>query len=350
MVWARSQRCTVSPTRHEVDLAAIPILTAGSWRLVGTPEITLTGAAPKHYLAYGDYNSPDCEAYIAKKGARKGGVVRDCVTEELISKIGRALPVRMADSRLVRLPVPYGDPPDVRFMSRNFVRRGEELLIHGAEVVALYLGTKPDEVHRVFDLDNPQAEHRFYTVRHMFEVLTWFCQKDEQERSSVLDGFARMLAFDALVGAPDRHATNWGLLVPLAPSTKRKEFAPLFDTARGMFREYSDEDLRAIDRRDGGRPEFIKNYARKSRPVLGIGEVGPERCNHFDLVQHTLNEVPELGRSIAKFVRGSRMPDVAKIVRRRFGRVISPTRVSFVLDLLQHRYNRLRMLVEGTSK
>jgi hypothetical protein len=349
MAWARWQRCTGNPTRHEVNLKAIPILPAGEWRLYGPEDMPLIGAAPKSYLAYGDFNRPDCQAYFAKKGTRPLGAYRDCVTEEIISKVGQALPLRMARSRLVRLPVPFGAPPDVRFMSRNFVRRGEQLLLHGLEVVAEYLNTKPDEVHRVFNLDDSESEHRFYTVHHLVAVLRWFCREDDKERSSVLDGFARMLAFDALVGAPDRHAMNWGLLVPLSGNTRPVKFAPLFDTARGMFREMTDARLKQIER-NGEREDFIRNYARKSRPVFGIGEAGPERCNHFQLVQCALNDFPgELGDSIGRFIRGVRMPELETLVRRKFRRIISPTRVSFILGLLRHRHNLLKNLLERPS-
>lgn len=34
-----------------------------------------------------------------------------------------------------------GTPPDVRFMSRNFLRRGQQAMWHGIEVVAEYLGS-----------------------------------------------------------------------------------------------------------------------------------------------------------------------------------------------------------------
>ena len=299
------------------------------------------------YIAYGDLNRADCEAYFAKKGTRSG-LYRDSVTEELISKIGQALPVRVAKSRLVRLPVGPGQPPDVRFMSRNFVRRGEQLLTHGLEIVAQYLNSQPDEVHSVFDLGDSRSEHRFYTVHHMVEVLRWHCRRDD-ERAAVLNGFARMLAFDALVGAPDRHAMNWGLLIP-RDNTQPKEFAPLFDTARGMFRELTDDDLKKIER-NGLRDEFNENYARRSRPVLGIGEVGPKRCNHFELVQCALNDFPaELGITIGRFIRGVRVPEVEMVVRRGFRRIISTTRVSFILGLLRHRYDLLKELVEKSSK
>ena len=182
----------------------------------------------------------------------------------------------------------------------------------------------------------------------MVEVFRWFCREDD-ERAAILNGFARMLAFDALVGAPDRHATNWGVLVSLV-ADRPKEFAPLFDTARGLFREHPDSKL--IEIQEAGRQEeYIRAYALKSRPVFGVGGgAGAPRCNHFDLIQCAIRDLPtELGGSVARFIRAVRMPELGTLIWRRFRRVISPTRVSFILGLLQHRYERLIMLVEGTS-
>lgn len=49
-------------------------------------------------------------------------------------------------------------------MSRNFLRRPAEVMHHGAELVALYLGSDESEVHTVFNLADPKEERRFYTV------------------------------------------------------------------------------------------------------------------------------------------------------------------------------------------
>ena len=46
---------------------------------------------PEELLAYGDPRSPGTLGYIAKKGRLKADA-RECVTEEIISKIGAMLP------------------------------------------------------------------------------------------------------------------------------------------------------------------------------------------------------------------------------------------------------------------
>lgn len=152
MTWARHQRVTTSPSDQEVDARAIPLLPEGGWRLYSVEERPLIGTAPKGYLAYGDPDDPNCVAYIAKKGRRADGGLRECVTEEMISKIGAMLPLSIAQSKLVRLPVRPHRPVDVRFLSRNFVRQGQQRLIHGIEIVGAYFNARTEEVEAAFNL------------------------------------------------------------------------------------------------------------------------------------------------------------------------------------------------------
>jgi hypothetical protein len=350
MAWARWRRITASRNKREVNVRAIPLLPDTGWRLYSFDEWPLIGAAPKGYLAFGDPEKPDCPAYIAKKGRLADGGLRECVTEEMISKIGAMLPVRMASSKLVRLPVPKGQVPDIRFLSRNFIRIGEEVLLHGIEIVGQYFDAKSDEIEAAFNLRDKGSEQTFYTIHNMVEVLSWFCRSDG-ERSEIFDGFARMLAFDALVGAPDRHALNWGVVASLRDPERPRRFAPLFDTARGLFREHTDDRLQEIAA--AGRQEaHIRNYAEKSRPVFGTGGVASDgpRCNHFELVECALRERPdEIGRSMARFVNAVPLSLVEVMIQRRFRRVITPLRISFILGLLRYRYDRLRLLVDATK-
>ena len=138
MVWhPRNRRFTTTASRAEVNSRAIPLLTEGGWRLCPPEEVPVVGAVPKNYLTYGNPYSSTSHGYFAKKGRLKADA-RECVTEEIISKIGAMLPLVMASSKLVRV-----SKGDVRFLSRNFVRYGRNELIHGIELVARYFETKP---------------------------------------------------------------------------------------------------------------------------------------------------------------------------------------------------------------
>jgi hypothetical protein len=339
----RRVRSTQTPTSLELNWKAIPELARGGWRLCGTDEIALVGTVEKNYLVFGPDKDPTSDAnvgFIAKKQKRSGNI--ECATEEIISRIGHLLPICIADSRLVRLP--DTDPPDIRFMSKNFVRRRCEQLVHGAEIVAAYLGASSmEEMNQVFDLTDKINERRFYNVGFIFQVLAAFGRSPE-ERRQFLDGMGRLLAFDALIGAPDRHALNWGIIQGLSaePETSRR-FAPIFDTARGLFGEHRESHLVAIDSR-GKRRQKIAAYAERSTPVFGCA--AGHHVNHFDLIRNCLSEgPPEVVRAIREVVRAFGQIRTERMIRRKFTRIITQRRIGWIVDLLQARSARLKLIV-----
>src|SRR5579862_6414066 len=118
----------------DVNLRAIPRL-GGRFKI--DLERSIGGAAPKVFVVM-ETPRPFEESYIAKAPSKPNSTACECVTEHLISCIGRLLPLKVAQSRLAVLP---GDErsasrPDVRFMSRVFLRHGVEHLRHGIELVA----------------------------------------------------------------------------------------------------------------------------------------------------------------------------------------------------------------------
>lgn len=354
MAWQRSSRSTIQASPVEVDIAKIPLLPPGNWRLVPTEEMQLIGAVPKNYLVYGDINSPDAEGYFAKQGrlgqkASSGpyGRARECVTEEIFSAIGRTLPIRIAKSRLVRLPTPHGQPSDVRFMSRNFVRRGEFVLTHGVELFSSFIGARSaEEMHAVFNLEDKSEERKFYNVDLAIEVLKSIA-RTPTERADLLASFGAMLGFDALVGAQDRHATNWGVLESVLDRNAPRHFAPIFDTARGLFWHFPDEHL--VKNVKTNRLSFLKDYAAKSRPIFGCSEhdAGPD-VNHFRLVASLLKRPePEFVEAVRKVIRHFHIVTVRKALARQFRRLVSPIRLELIGELLELRHNELMAILEN---
>ncbi|MDP1728281.1 MAG: S24 family peptidase [Bacteroidota bacterium] len=52
---------------------------------------------------------------------------------------------------------------------------------------------------------------------------------------TLLIGLVRLLAFDAVVGNNDRHFYNWGIIDFKKNTTKLPTFAPIYDSARGLY-------------------------------------------------------------------------------------------------------------------
>ena len=301
----------------------------------------MVGAVPKDYLAYGaprlsgkgerrdSLSLGDC-GYIAKKGRFRADA-RECVTEEIISTIGAMLPVRMARSRLVRVA-----RDDVRFLSRDFVDVEHERLRHGIELAAAYFGATPDEVAATFQLADRRREREFYTVEHMLTILEELYGRDS---GALAVEFVKMLAFDAFIGAPDRHGMNWGVLEPRRPGRLLVRFAPIFDTARGLFVNHSDAELARHARRLG-RHRFVERYALRSRPILSVG--GAVSQNHFGLVEGVAREHPDLLPAMRSVFDAVSVPDIERMLQRRFRRIITQRRLKFIVDLLEFRIGVLR--------
>jgi hypothetical protein len=350
MVWTRRDRSCVTPSRKEVDLRGIDRLApGGGWRVFPTDEWQVTGAVPKNYLAFGDPTDPETVAYFAKKG-RLGRKVadthlhaaRECVTEEVISVIGRMLRLNIAKSRLVLLDHGKGGPPDVRFMSRNFLRRGEETLTHGVEMVIVYLGGGEErDLREAFKLENKAEERKFYNIETIVSVLKGW-SRTEEERRQLLGGFAQMVTFDALVGAQDRHAMNWGIIENIKRLDAPRRFAPIFDTARGLFWNYLEEDLQSWEDQ-GVRESRLREYALKSRPIFGCTETHAGKdVNHFMLIDHLLRRPEaELVRPAVETIRGFNVDATKRALVRNFIRIFTPLRIGMIVDLLQMRHAEL---------
>ncbi len=327
----RKRRYTATPSHTEVNLRAIRPLPSDGWKLWGLEEFSTVGTVPKNYLSYGNPYSSTAIGYIAKKG-RTQNDVRECITEEIISKIGKLLPLQMAESRLARL-----SKTDVRFLSKNFVKRGHYELLHGIEIVAKYFETNPSEVEQAFDLKDRKSEQRFYAISTVITILD---EVFPSNSPSLREGFFKMIAFDAFIGAPDRHAMNWGVLAPLTPDGGEVRFAPVFDTARGLFREISDADLQK-KAQARGREKFLSIYAERSRPILGAGDDG--QLNHFELVNWIFEKVGEEDCAAMRTVFDAvDLCQIEHMLQRRFRRMITQDRIAFIRDLLSLRIQHIR--------
>jgi hypothetical protein len=218
-------------------------------------------------------------------------------------------------------------------MSRFFLdTRRREILTHGVELVAIAFEMEEKALRNEIPRS---AESDFYTVDLVEGVLRQ-TGRSEVERAGLLDGLGRMLAFDAIVGANDRHPRNWGIIQSAIDPNAHYRFSPVFDTARGLFWNFSDEQL--LKKTQGAsRRAFIEKYAADSQPLIGVPGTGA--CNHFDLVRHILST--DQGRPVARAVRkviySFALSRCERTLHRSFGRLLSRHRLELIRDLLAYR-------------
>lgn len=318
-----------SGTGPSVNLDAIPFL-EGDYEIQGPDKIAMIGDAPKDYIVFKTRGVE--RAYIAKKPRMEGPI--ECVTEYLISLIGKSLPLRVAEGSLFQLPRKPGQPPDVRFLSRQFLDRAAgEQLVHGSQLVARCFEMKEEELTKQLERGK---EWSFYTIDLLDEVFRSTATGADAER--LCAGFARMMAFDAIVGANDRHPQNWGVVENAVQAAARR-FSPIFDTARGLFWNHSEQQLEAKD--STGRQAEIERYARRSAPLIGL--VGPEsQPNHFDVTEALVKRGEPYRTPIRQVVTAFNPDRVTRMLHKEFRRLLSRRRLEYIDGLLRYRHSALK--------
>lgn len=315
----------------DVNIGVIPCFHA---RFHIDDKRSVGGAAPKAIVVVSAN-----EQYIAKAPSKPNSTARECVTEYLISRLGKLLELKVARSRLAILPGSGADW-DVRFMSRVFLKPGTEQLRHGIDLVAAAFDMEKERLVQEIRPGEPE-ERRFYTVELVEEVLAK-TGRTLKEAESLRRGFARMAAFDALIGTNDRHSENWGIVENVIDAEAPRRFAPIYDTARALFWNYSDAQLEEKGGTPRDRRHFIQNYADSSRPLITSGDATD---NHFRVVEKTLRTRSMLPAALRELLAKYDPGHVRRLLQSEFGRLLSRIRLELIDDLLTYRYNVLVRLL-----
>lgn len=321
----------------DVNVRAIPLFN-GPHTIEDARTLQISGDAPKFLI-----RRTPILAYIAKAPRTREGL-RECATEYLIACIGHLLPVKIAIAGLCRYRYTRGKKPDVRFLSRMF-RDADEQLVHGVELVARCF----DMVAERVSVEVRNDERGFYTVEFISDVIK-HVYKDQYD--AIATALGKMIGFDALVGANDRHAMNWGVIENVVRSGAAPRFSPLFDTARGLFWNRSDERLKELTRTSGDRKQLIRTYGEGSSPLIGTSSAkGEPAGNHFAVVEHVVNywKGPILF-GVSSIVKAFSADSTAVMLHRRFGRMLSRLRLELIDELLRYRHRRLMDLLQGESE
>ncbi len=191
--------------------------------------------------------------YIAKTGHK--WYPQESVTECLLNKLGEDFGLVMAKAALRIIG------GQLRFLSRYFLNDNDEELIHGADIFGGYMGDR-DFVEQI---EEKQMARDLFTMQFVECAIDY---SFHYQLEDLMNNFVKMLLFDALVGNNDRHFYNWGVKRSV---TQRFQpyFAPIYDTARGLFWNMRDDKLVAKSRVKHEREAFIKKYCKGSRPKIG---------------------------------------------------------------------------------
>jgi len=237
------------------------------------PTTQIGGYAPKWVLVSED-GGPD---YIVKRPTYRGGPM-ETLTELLINRLGEAYGFDMAHSGMVSID---GRPA---FITRSFLKPKEHL-IHGSALIEDYYSAPRGELDTV---PHGRKEQEFYSLDFVVPTIQEHCGKDG---GAIISKFVEMLVFDALIGATDRHAQNWGVI---RESTTQGgyRFSPIFDTSRGLFWNLPDVKISELARNN----KLLSYHIDRACPVMGPErqKLRTRRHNHFQFLSSLFAAFPHL--------------------------------------------------------
>lgn len=322
-----------------LNLSKIPILREDEYFVV---DSVLDGDAPKQFIkAY--FYSPDSgikkknlntwAPFIAKSAEK--WYPHESVIEYMINMIGMSLGLRM---NAVRLIIANGQ---IRFLSRYFLH-SNEALVHGAEICGEYL----EDADMAKEIANSKKTSReLFTFEFICKAIRSVFQNCCE---SLICDLVRVIAFDAIVGNNDRHFYNWGVIRPVKKSGKKPKFAPIYDSARGLLWNESEENIvrRYNSLQEGGKK--INKYIEEAKPRISI-EANSE-VNHFELVAFIIQYDKRFREVIAPLITADQEQAVFRVLDRTVFPHFSQERKALIAFILRERFSRLRIILSDDKE
>jgi hypothetical protein len=223
----------------------------------------------------------------------------------------------------------------LRFLSRYFLKNDSHSLVHGAEIFEGYLQDRAF----VETVEKQNEARNIFTFQFVEEALQKLFPGEWQD---LRVGFARLLAFDAIVGNNDRHFYNWGVIVDIM-GRRATVFSPIYDTARALYWNTSENVLMEIARDKNRHKTHLEKYVTNCFPKTGWD--GLQAPNHFKLIQSIAEGRPELGEVLRQLPADGIVKETQALLETEFRGLISPLRASFVLECLDRRARLFRSAI-----
>jgi len=232
----------------------------------------------------------------------------------------------IADSRLMTVR------GQLRFLSRYFLKP-DESLVHGAEIFADFL----NDQNFVDEVEKADREREVFTFEVVEEaVLARF----EEEAMEIMEGYVRLLVFDALVGNNDHHFYNWGVITDVR-GKRPARFSPVYDTARGLFWNDPDQKLKKVVE-DNRVEAFVAKYTKGSRPKTGWTG---SPLNHFDFIAQIESSRSGYRHALRSLDLGSLEEKTQALLQDEFEGLFIPERALLILECLRVRRERLESIL-----
>jgi hypothetical protein len=298
------------------------------------------GDAPKDFIQmyqYGDgvfrKNPKTWQKYIAKVGHKWYPL--ESITEYLLNQIGGVVGLEMAKSEL-RLA-----DGQIRFLSRYFLQKNEGL-VHGAQIFSAFLGESNNQF--VDEIENAGKARELFTFQFTKLAIE---QVFSQNQQAIFTDFVRLLVFDALTGNNDRHFYNWGVITDIHGKSLPR-FSPIYDTARGLFWNYSEQKIATLfSNQNKIIIASLNKYIQNSMPKTGW--LNEPNLNHFGLVEQIFSNYPEYVDICSPIFSIDSQIKVGQMLQQKFRTLLFNNRFMLINECLNQRFEKLR-LISKTSK
>lgn len=298
--------------------------------LIVVKDFSVGGDAPKdfikiyHYGSYKRKNRHKWTKYIAKTGHK--WYPTESIMEHLLNCVGQELGLLMSESRLAFIS------GQLRFLSTYFLDNQQQELVHGIDIFAGFVSDRAF----VEQIEAQQLARAFFTFQFTAKAIEFAFPKNSTD---IITDFVKLLVFDAVVGNNDRHFYNWGVVKSIKNKHK-PYFSPIFDTARGLF--WNDSEQKIVDRisNKGQLDLYLQKYIKRSFPK--IGWEGQDNLNHFQLVEKIKNEHTQYHAIIEDLVSVKKEESILEMIDSKFSKLLSVNRLFIIKTCLKLRFQYLR--------
>ncbi|MDN5216942.1 HipA domain-containing protein [Fulvivirgaceae bacterium BMA12] len=251
----------------------------------------------------------------------------ESVIEHMINRIGQEMGMIMNDVKLVKAN------GQVRFLSRYFLK-SDETLNHGAEICGQHLGDMEMADDIAQDKNTARYLFTFEFIKESIEAVY------PLNHESILKSLVSMIAFDGLVGNNDRHFYNWGVIDTKKKNQKPPRFAPLYDSARGLLWNLSDENIVHYYNVHNQNGKKIDKYIENACPRISLEN--NKKANHFDLIKFVKESNESYAEIISRLASREKEKKVLEMLGSEFYRHFIPERCELIELILKIRFERVR--------
>jgi hypothetical protein len=268
--------------------------------------------------------------YIVKLGHKWYPI--ESITEQMITCIGQHCNFKVANSHIAVIQ------DSVRFFSEHF-HKSNQILVHGAEILSRHLNEH--DTHLVDTIENQGNTREFFDIEDLICAIEGTYQSQK-----ILDDFYELILFDALIGNNDRHFYNWGIIEHIK-GKHNPYFSLIYDTARGLLWNISEEKIEALINSNHKKEAFIKKYTlNKSHPKVGIR--AKPKCNHFEVITW-LVENNKIKKELRHKVNTINELELENYLQKEFKDMLGVNRFALAIEILNLRLSNIKRILKDND-